>query len=381
MDCQHYNSYQCRSCQWLDTSYTQQLAKKEAELLALLAPLAPPPLLATVSSPQFGFRYKAKMVVLGSAKQVKLGILSPKGKPVSICDCPLYPEQMQSVLQALEDWLTTLNIAPYDIKRRSGELKYLLLNQNEVGIFMLRLVLRSEDSIPLITAALPALLSAYPQIETVSANIQAVHAAILEGPVEQLLQGTPWLRQTLNGIPLYQRPKGFFQTNPNVAEKLYATAARWLSTLPIHHIWDLYCGSGGFGLHCLTPERTLSGIEIEAEAIACAMRSAKELGIESKVNFRALDSAAFTDKKASNADTIAAPDIIIVNPPRRGLGSALCEDLCAINPPYILYSSCNPQTLAKDLIQLPSYRIQTVQLFDMFPNTAHYEVLVLLTRI
>ena len=324
------------------------------------------------------------MVVLGTSSKPILGIISPKGRATSLCDCPLYPEDMQQILKDLETWLATLNIAPYDVKRRQGELKYVLLNRNEQGLFMLRLVLRSTIQIPVITAALPHLLATQAQIQTVSVNIQALHAAILEGPEEQVLHGDQWLRQTLNGIPLYQRPKGFFQTNPQMAAKLYATAAQWLSNLAVNEVWDLFCGSGGFGLHCLRPERRLTGIEIEREAIACATRSAEELGVLAQVRFSALDSATFAEHHSEDENQTArhaTPDIVIVNPPRRGLGQALCHDLANINAPYILYSSCNAHTLAKDLHELGQYRIQHVQLFDMFPNTAHYEVLLLLTRL
>jgi 23S rRNA (uracil747-C5)-methyltransferase len=381
--CHYFESQQCRSCQWLDSPYEQQLAKKETTLAQLLSSYSPPLFLRSVSSPQSSFRNKAKMVVLGNTDRPLLGILTPKGKPISLCDCPLYPEDMQLLLHKLEAWLSTLHIAPYDVKRRSGELKYLLLNRNEQGVYMLRLVVRSTDAIPTIKNALPILLANQPLIQTVSVNIQALHAAILEGPEEHILHGEHFLCQTLNGIPLYQRPKGFFQTNPLIAAQLYAAAASWLADLEINVIWDLFCGSGGFGLHCITAERSLIGIEIEPEAIACASRSAQELGIASRVSFRALDSANFTEHRGDSASTVnltASPDVVIVNPPRRGLGQALCQDLANINAPYILYSSCNPQSLAKDLAELEQYRIHQVQIFDMFPNTAHYEVLVLLVN-
>lgn len=117
----------------------------------------------------------------------------------------------------------------------------------------------------------------------------------------------------------------------------------------------------------------LTGIEISAEAIACAQRSAEMLGLE-KVSFAALDSTAF----ATGRD--AVPDLVLVNPPRRGIGKALCDYLSRMAPGYILYSSCNPESMAQDIARLADYRVTRVQLFDMFPHTAHFEVLSLLTR-
>jgi 23S rRNA (uracil747-C5)-methyltransferase len=138
-------------------------------------------------------------------------------------------------------------------------------------------------------------------------------------------------------------------------------------------MWDLFCGVGGFGLHCATPAMTLTGIEIAPEAIACATRSADMLGLKD-VRFQALDSTRFATEQGN------VPDLVVVNPPRRGIGQELCDYLSRMAPPFILYSSCNAQTMAKDISLLTGYRILRVQLFDMFPHTAHYEVLTLLVR-
>ena len=138
-------------------------------------------------------------------------------------------------------------------------------------------------------------------------------------------------------------------------------------------MWDLFCGVGGFGLHCATPEMKLTGIEISAEAIACATRSAQKIGLQN-VQFSALDSTRFASAEGE------VPELVLVNPPRRGIGAELCEYLGKMAPDYILYSSCNAQTMAQDIARLKNYRIEQVQLFDMFPHTAHYEVLTLLVH-
>jgi 23S rRNA (uracil747-C5)-methyltransferase len=197
--------------------------------------------------------------------------------------------------------------------------------------------------------------------------------AILEGEEEIFLTEAQRLEERFNGISLYIRPKSFFQTNPTVAEKLYRTAAEWAGETNPQRLWDLFCGVGGFALHCAAPGREITGIEIEPEAIACARDSAQTLGFEG-LRFESLDAATFS------ATAGAAPDVLIVNPPRRGLGEQLCRWLERISPERILYSSCNAASLAKDLEYLSGYRPGRVQLFDMFPHTPHYEVLVELRR-
>lgn len=117
----------------------------------------------------------------------------------------------------------------------------------------------------------------------------------------------------------------------------------------------------------------LTGIEISAEAIASARQSAQQLGLE-QVSFQALDSTRFAVQNG------AAPDLVLVNPPRRGIGRELCAWLSATAPRWILYSSCQAATLMRDLAELFDYQVRRVRLFDMFPHTAHYETLVLLER-
>jgi len=238
---------------------------------------------------------------------------------------------------------------------------------------MLRFVLRSHTKLTQLRNALPWLQQQLPQLKVISANIQPVHMAILEGDEEVALTSTQALADEFNGVPLWIRPQSFFQTNPQVASALYATARDWVRQLPVTSMWDLFCGVGGFGLHCASPTLALTGIEISPEAIQCAQRSAQMLGLNN-VRFAALDSTAF----ATERDRV--PQLVLVNPPRRGIGEALCEYLSAMAPDYVLYSSCNPQTMAQDIARLKDYEVTQVQLFDMFPHTAHFEVLTLLTR-
>ncbi|MFR0094328.1 23S rRNA (uracil(747)-C(5))-methyltransferase RlmC, partial [Klebsiella pneumoniae] len=236
-----------------------------------------------------------------------------------------------------------------------------------------RFVLRSETKLEQLRAALPGLQEQLPQLKVITANIQPVHMAIMEGEKEIFFTDQHALAENFNGVPLWIRPQSFFQTNPTVASALYATARDWVRALQVHHMWDLFCGVGGFGLHCATSDMQLTGIEISAEAIACAKQSAAELGL-TNLHFQALDSTRFATGQGN------VPELVLVNPPRRGIGQALCDYLSQMAPEYIVYSSCNAQTMAKDIAHLPGYRIERVQLFDMFPHTAHYEVLTLLVK-
>lgn len=373
MHCALYDAGRCRSCQWLEKPYPQQLSDKQALLQQLLADTPVAGWLPPVSSVQQGFRNKAKMVVSGSVERPVFGMVTREGDAVDLVDCPLYPASFAPVFALLKPFIARAGLTPYNVARKRGELKFLLLTESTQGGMMLRFVLRSGEKLAQLRAALPWLQQQLPQLKVISANIQPVHMAILEGDEEIALTPDQALVENFNQVPLYIRPQSFFQTNPQVAAGLYATARAWVAQLAVSSMWDLFCGVGGFGLHCATPAMQLTGIEISAEAIACARQSAQQLGLD-KVSFAALDSTQFATSREQ------VPQLVLVNPPRRGIGAELCTWLSQMAPEYLLYSSCNPTTMAQDIARLPDYSVSRVQLFDMFPHTAHFEVLTLLTR-
>lgn len=383
--CHHFDRKDCQSCQWLDKSYPAQINDKVADLKRLISPFILqktqvfPPLVSSASA----FRNKAKMVVSGSVERPLLGILREQTDPssaVDLTDCPLYPSEFVALFPVLKDFIARAGLVPYNVAKKKGELKYILLTQSQLDkAVMIRFVLRSELKLPLIEREFADFWAKLPMNSVVSVNIQPQHAAILEGEKEIFLTERRVLVENFNGIPLFIRPQGFFQTNPMVASELYRTAQNWVAQLPIQRLWDLFCGVGGFGLHCAAslqqknPEVALTGIEISASAIASATQSAEQLGLKN-VQFASLDSANFALNKQGEH-----PDLIIVNPPRRGIGKSLADYLNQLAAPYLIYSSCNAQTMAKDFASLTNYQLEKVQLFDMFPHTSHYEVLTFLT--
>lgn len=383
ISCSHFQTQQCRSCQWLAKPYHNQLAEKDAHLKAQLQgiDLSCVEWLAPYTSPLTAFRNKAKMVVSGAVERPILGIINEQNQPVSLTDCPLYPPHFTPIFEVLKDFIGRAGLVPYNIAKQKGELKYILLTESRYNQqLMLRFVLRSEAKLPLMQRELAGLMAKLPQLCVVTANIQPQHAAILEGEKEIFLTEQQVLEEQFNHIPLFIRPQGFFQTNPTVAQALYSTAQQWINNLPITHLWDLFCGVGGFGLHCATalaknnPDVQLTGIEISPSAIYSATLSSQKCGLKN-VRFQSLDAANFALNQHEQK-----PDLVIVNPPRRGIGKALAQFLNQMQPHFILYSSCNAVTMGKDLQELTHYQPQKIQLFDMFPHTHHYEVLMLLTK-
>ncbi len=347
-----------------------QLQQKEQQLHQILDHFKPAHWLAPVTGSQTGFRNKAKMVATASPQGIVLGLSGG----ISLIECPLYESNMQRVLQQVQRWLNTIGVKAYDVKRKSGELKYVLFTRSTYdNSMMLRFVLRSTSSIDVLRKSLNLLLNSATELKVVSVNLQPVHMAILEGDEEIFLTEQTVLEESLNGIPLFIRPKSFFQTNPEVAAKLYQSAAEWVDSTGAKTIMDLFCGVGGFALHVANNDRNVIGIEIEEEAIICASKSARRLGINT-LSFKALDATSYS------TETSTPPEVLIVNPPRRGLGQQLCNWIESSSPQHIIYSSCNAASLGQDLTAMESYSVAKVQMFDMFPHSRHFETLVYLVK-
>jgi 23S rRNA (uracil747-C5)-methyltransferase len=373
VQCHHFDAARCRSCTLIEQPYADQLAAKQERCAELLAPFGTLDWLPPVASAESGFRNKAKMAVGGTVDAPTLGILDPGGVGVDLRDCGLYPASLQAALPVVAELVTRARLVPYDVPTRRGELKYVLVTESPDGDLMLRFVLRSTEAVPRLRKHLPWLLDVLPRAVVVSANILPEHKAVLEGEQEVVLTERATLRMRVNDVDLHLRPQSFFQTNTDVAATLYRIGRDWVDAAGPRSVWDLYCGVGGFALHVARPGRSVVGIETSVEAIASAEQSRDDLGLPD-VRFAAGDATAFALGAA------APPDLVIVNPPRRGIGPALARWLEASGVRDVVYSSCNAASLARDLAAMPSLRPRRGRLLDMFPQTGHYEVVVALSR-
>jgi 23S rRNA (uracil747-C5)-methyltransferase len=280
---------------------------------------------------------------------------------------------IRAALPVLARFVTTARLTPYDVPARRGELKHLLVTESPDGELMVRFVLRSQEPVARIRKHLPALREALPALTVASVNLQPEHKAILEGDREILLTEQETLTMRVAGLDLHLRPQSFFQTNSAMAAELYERGRTWVAEIGPRSVWDLYCGVGGFALAVAGPDVEVTGIEVSGEAVASARLSATEAGLP-RVGFETGDATAYAVGAAT------PPDLVVVNPPRRGIGPDLSAWLEESGVRHVLYSSCHAQTLARDLAAMPSLRPVRAQLLDMFPNTGHYEVLTLLER-
>lgn len=371
MQCGYYDRGVCHSCTFMGTPYDAQLRSKLEHAQNLLSAWPDAVWLPPMASRPEAFRNKAKMVVGGTPEAPTLGILDATQHGVDLTGCGILTSGLRAAFEPIKTFISRARITPYDVPARRGELKYVLLTESADGELMLRFVLRSTEALTRMQKHLPDLLADLPQITVATANILPEHKAVLEGDEEIMLSGGETLPMRLGDRVLHLRPASFFQTNTEIARGLYLQAQEWADEVDARSIWDLYCGVGGFALHVAAPGRRVHGIELSEPAVESARLSAAEAGLND-VTFAAGDATALVAGEA--------PDTIIVNPPRRGLGDRLCQMLEASGAETIIYSSCNAVTLARDIAAMPAYEPRSIRLFDMFPQTDHYEVMVLLSR-
>jgi 23S rRNA (uracil747-C5)-methyltransferase len=286
-------------------------------------------------------------------------------------NCPLQANPINTCLPLLKKILAEYKIIPYDLKSKIGELKYVLITYSKsTDELLLRFVLRSKESLDRLKKMAVALHLQSKNIKVVTANIQNVHQAILEGEEELVLTESDFITHHFGTSTLYQGSRSFFQTNTDMAISLYEQFQKELSTREVNSLLDLYCGVGAFSLYARKFCKKVVGIEISKEAIEYAKKN-QSSGIE----FHALDVEKYLNQPTEHFDAI------VVNPPRRGLNDQIITQLIKISPEYIFYSSCNAETLERDWQSLKNnYQIDSLQLFDMFPYTMHFETLVVLSR-
>ncbi|MGE5308379.1 MAG: 23S rRNA (uracil(1939)-C(5))-methyltransferase RlmD [Deltaproteobacteria bacterium] len=376
--CRHYG--ECGGCDFRELDYAAQLDYKTTYCRNLFASFGctPDPI---VASPRDNFfRNKMEFTVSGSLEKPVIGqrVKDRFDKVVNLEECPLFAEDCPSMLAAVRQWLSDTDTPPYDVKKQTGELRYVSLRHSKSsGGYLVTIVACLSDKAFEGARAryveLGERLSKIAQVESfyVSLNVSRSDTAVSGKLV--LLKGKEFITEKINGVEYIIRPETFFQTNPGCCERLYAKVLEFLGADTEQHIYDVYCGSGGIALQLANAKRRVTGIDISPRNIEAARENCKHNKL--KAEFFDQDADEFISQLKETD-----PWSLIVDPPRNGLTKKFIGILEASGPGQFVYVSCNPLKLREDLKKLVSYQVARIVPVDMFPHTRHIEVVAALKR-
>ena len=296
-------------------------------------------------------------------------------------DCKLQPDTLNAIGNALCSFFAANGIQPYDEASGKGLVRHIFLRRGvHSGQIMVCLVC-TRAKLPHSDALVEHLTAQFPDIATILVNVNAKNTNVILGSETHTLYGPGFIEDTLCGVPVRLGPLSFYQVNTLAAERLYGIAADYAQLQPTDLLLDLYCGMGTIGLSMADRCRELIGVEIVPEAIDSAKANAARMGgaIAAKSRFFCADAGKAASQLAAEG---LHPDVIILDPPRKGCDEATLSAVAAMSPRRVVYVSCNPSTAARDAkwLEEHGYHAEKVQPVDLFPRTKHVECVIALSK-
>ena len=379
----------CTSCAYKCLSYADECALKEESVRQIFkkAGLADVKIMPIVGSPEeAGYRNKAQYPIsLDKDGNYTIGFYAPKSHRVTeAAGCPLAPEIFPEILEALRGFFKKNQFSVYDETTGEGLLRHIYLRRGEMsGEVMLCLVING-DFMPKNGELVKELTDKFPEITGILININKENTNVVLGEKFVTLYGRDYIFDTLGGVALKITAPSFYQVNHSAAELLYAKAKELAKPTKDDLLLDLYCGAGSIGLSMADLAGEVVGIEIVESAVECATFNAEINHIQNASFYAgdASDTKRILEPAEAKRGEKIMPSIVVFDPPRGGTTEELIKHITGLNPTRIVYISCNPATLARDMVVLKQYGYVGTEVtpFDLFPMTGHVESLVCLTK-
>lgn len=378
----------CGGCSWQNLPYSVQLAhkhKQAEEALAHLGKVRPETILPIVPSPA-EWRYRNKMdFTFGTNDrgETVLGFHRPGmfWQIVEVSACLLQPEPLDRLLAALTGWVKRKGLTAYRQKTHSGFLRHFILRHSVASGEVVAVLLTNAGELPDKEEMIDELRAACPELKGFVWGRHTSMADFARMEEEVWRWGEPWTFEKLEGLSFRVSPLSFFQVNTRAAEKLYGVVRDLLGEdAGSARLLDAYCGTGSIGLFCAGKVGEIVGVEIVRDAIWDARENAARNGVRN-CTFIAGDMREALDLALK---TSPLPfDRVIMDPPRGGMDKRALKGLLEIGAPVLIYVSCNPATLARDLLAITDagYRPVVMQPVDLFPQTYHIEIVVRFDKI
>jgi 23S rRNA (uracil1939-C5)-methyltransferase len=372
----------CGGCRLQQIAYPAQLAFKERqvrECLTRLGGLPPFELRPIVPAPEaFGYRNKMEFTVAGPGPAVGLHAAERYDVVLDIERCLLQSDTMNTLLDEFRRQVRARALSVWDQQTERGLLRFVTLREGRhTGQAMVNVVASVPDVATLMPVA-EALRERAPATASVLLNVNAKKASVAVGSEEHLLLGRDHITESLSGVAFAVSANSFFQTNTVQAERLFALVAEACALDGSETLMDLYSGTGAISLLLARRVRHVYGIELAEAAVADAIRNARANGID---NCTFLTGEVRHVLPTLMRDGVRA-SVVVADPPRAGFHPKALSALAALAPARLVYVSCNPSTLARDVGELvrQGYRLEWVQPVDMFPQTPHIEAVARLSR-
>ncbi len=373
---------QCGGCCYRHITYEAELGIKAARVQDALTriggfhSLPVRPILGADS--RDGYRNKA-LLPLGTKKDgsLSMGFYAVNSHRIVDCEeCRLQPEEFNRAMDAFREWAAAYGDSVYDEATHSGRMRRLYLRKGELTGQILACVVVNGNGLHHESELIEALKQAVPGLSSVVINSNRERTNVALGQKCRTIYGMDTIEDTLCGLRFKLSPLSFYQVNRTQAERLYEVAARYAGLTGQELLLDLYCGAGTIGLSMAGMARRLLGVEIVPQAVENARENARLNGIEN-AEFFCGDAGEAARMLAERGER---PDVIVLDPPRKGCSPDLVRTVAEFGPKRIVYVSCDPATLARDLKLFAELGYPPVEAMpvDMFPGTAHVETVALL---
>ena len=376
----------CGGCSLRHLDYAAELRAKQESVLDAFRRIGglEVPVLDILPSPEVD-RYRNKVqfpVGLDKNGAPCIGFYAGRTHRIVPCpDCRLQPGVLNEIGNALCAFFAQQGIRPYDEQSGKGLVRHIFLRRGaHSGQIMVCLVC-TRAKLPHAEQLCAALRGQFPAISTILLNVNSKNTNVILGSENHILYGPGYIEDTLCGVPVRLGPLSFYQVNTLAAERLYGVAAQYAQLTPDDALLDLYCGMGTIGLSMAEQCRELIGVEIVPEAIESAKANAARMGeaVAAKSRFFCADAGQAATQLAAEG---LHPDIVMLDPPRKGCDEATLSAVVRMAPRRVVYVSCNPATAARDAAWLEQngYHTEKVQPVDLFPRTKHVECVIALSK-
>lgn len=377
---------QCGGCQLQHCAYEKQLTYKENKIRSCLTrigglktvPMEP---IIGMDDP-YHYRNKAQFPV-GKDKDGRIVMGFYAGRTHNIIDtthCFIQTEVNETLLLTIKEFMETYHIEPYDEQTRKGLVRHILTRSGfATGEIMVCLILNGR-SLPMADELVERLC----QVEgmtSISINVNTENTNVILGKEIISLWGQNYITDFIGDVKYHISPLSFYQVNPVQTKKLYETALSYAGLHGDEVVWDLYCGIGTISLFLAKQAKQVYGVEIVPEAIADARENAEINGITNAEFFVGAAEEVLPAKYTESGGSMKV-DVIVVDPPRKGCDEALLDTVVKMQPKRVVYISCDPATLARDIKYLGErgYQVESVRGCDMFAQGVHVETAVLLVQ-